>query len=51
MSLVKVQPEELSVRLGSYPGDGKGDRPVGASGKGAHERWLQACGPQREWSL
>jgi hypothetical protein len=29
---VKVRSEEVSVRLGSYPGDGKGDRAVEASG-------------------
>jgi hypothetical protein len=33
MLLVRVQPEELSVRLGSYPGGGEGDQPVEASGK------------------
>jgi len=32
-----VRPEELLVRLGSYPSGGEGDRPVGASGKGVHE--------------
>jgi len=25
---VRVRPKEVSVRLGSYPGDGEGDRPV-----------------------
>jgi hypothetical protein len=29
---VRVRPKEVSVRLGSYPGDGEGDRPVEASG-------------------
>lgn len=29
---VKVRSEEVSVHLGSYPGSGKGDRPVEASG-------------------
>lgn len=32
MQPVKVRPEELSVRFGSYPGDGKGDRTVEALG-------------------
>ena len=36
MQLVRVQPEELSVRLGSYPRGGEGDQAVEASGKGAH---------------
>jgi hypothetical protein len=29
---VKVRSREVSVHLGSYPGDGEGDRPVEASG-------------------
>jgi hypothetical protein len=29
---VQVRPEEVSVRLGSYPGDGEGDRAVEAPG-------------------
>ncbi len=29
---VKVRSKEVSVHLGSYPGDGEGDRPVEASG-------------------
>lgn len=29
---VKDRSEEVSVHLGSYPGDGEGDRPVGAPG-------------------
>jgi len=29
---VKVRSKEVSVRLGSYPGDGEGDRTVEASG-------------------
>jgi len=29
---VQVPPKEVSVRLGSYPGDGEGDRPVEAPG-------------------
>jgi len=40
MQLVRVQSEELSVHLGSYPDGGKGDRPVEALGKGAHEGGL-----------
>lgn len=33
MQRVKVPPEELSVRLGSYPGDGMGDLPSKPRGK------------------
>ena len=40
MQLVRVQSEELSVHLGSYQDGGKGDRPVEALGKGAHEGGL-----------
>ncbi len=40
MQLVRVQSEELSERLGSYPGDGEGDQTVEASGKGAHKGGL-----------
>jgi hypothetical protein len=29
---VRVRSEEVSVRLGSYPGDGEGDRPIEAPG-------------------
>jgi len=29
---VQVRSKEVSVHLGSYPGDGEGDRPVEASG-------------------
>jgi len=29
---VKVRSKEVSVHLGSYPGDGEGDRPVEAPG-------------------
>jgi hypothetical protein len=29
---VKVRPKEVSVGLGSYPGDGEGDRPIEAPG-------------------
>ena len=29
---VQVRPKEVSVRLGSYPGDGEGDRAVEAPG-------------------
>jgi hypothetical protein len=29
---VQVRPKEVSVRLSSYPGDGKGDRAVEAPG-------------------
>ena len=46
---VKVRPKDVSVHLGSYPGDGRvtepskprGQRPVSRAGQ-------QACGPQRE---
>jgi hypothetical protein len=31
---VRVRSEELSAHLGSYPGGGKGDQPVEASGTG-----------------
>ena len=31
---VEVRPKEVSVRLGSYPGDGEGDQAVEAPGKG-----------------
>ena len=34
---VQVRPEELSVHLGSYPGGGKGDRPVEAPETRARE--------------
>jgi N-acetylglutamate synthase-like GNAT family acetyltransferase len=37
---VRVRPEELSVRLGSYPGGGKGDRLVEALEKEAREGGL-----------
>jgi len=30
---VQVRPKEMSVRLGSYPGDVEGDRAVEALGK------------------
>jgi hypothetical protein len=40
MLLVEVQPEELSVHLGSYPGGGEGDRPVEALGTKAREGGL-----------
>ena len=33
-----VRSEELSVHLGSYPGGGKGDRPVEALGKDVRAR-------------
>ena len=29
---VKVRPKEVSVGLGSYPGDGEGDQPIEALG-------------------
>ena len=29
---VKVRPKEVSVRLGSYLGDGEGDQPIEAPG-------------------
>ena len=29
---VQVRPKEVSVRLGSYPGDGEGDRAIEAPG-------------------
>ncbi|MBE3088430.1 MAG: hypothetical protein IMZ71_04890 [Chloroflexi bacterium] len=29
---VKVRPKEVSVRLGSYPGDGEGDQAIEAPG-------------------
>jgi hypothetical protein len=32
MQPVQVRPKEVSVRLGSYPGDGAGDRAVEAPG-------------------
>ena len=32
MQPVEVRPKEVSVHLGSYPGGGKGDRPVEAPG-------------------
>ena len=38
MQLVKVQPEELMVRLGSYLRGGEGDRPVEAAGTKAHRK-------------
>jgi hypothetical protein len=38
MLLVKVQPEELSIHLGSYLDIGKGDRSDEAPGKGGLER-------------
>jgi len=46
---VRVRPKEVSVHLGSYPGDGRvtvpsklrGQRPASGAGQ-------QACGPQRE---
>ena len=33
MQLVRVQPEELSVRLGSYPGGGRATDPSKPRGK------------------
>ena len=32
MQPVKVRPKEVSVGLGSYPGDGAGDQPIEALG-------------------
>jgi hypothetical protein len=47
--LVQVQPKEVSVHLGSYSGDGKGDRPIEAPRTKARRRTgQQAYGPQRE---
>jgi hypothetical protein len=40
MLLVRVQPEELSVHLGSYLGGGEGDRPVEAPGTKVREGGL-----------
>ena len=35
---VKVRPKEVSVGLGSYPGDGEGDRPIEAPGTEARRQ-------------
>ena len=36
---VQVRPKEVSVRLGSYPGDGEGDQTVEASGTEVRLGW------------
>ena len=40
---VQVRPKGVSVRLGSYPGDGEGDRAVEASGKGIRFGRVRKC--------
>jgi len=40
---VEVRSKEVSVRLGSYLGDGEGDRAVEAPGTTAHFRWVSKC--------
>ena len=40
---VQVRSKEVSVHLGSDPGDGKGDRAVEALGTDAHVRWVSKC--------
>ena len=46
---VKVRPKEVSVHLGSYPGDGRVTGPSKLRGQRLASRaGQQACGPQRE---
>jgi len=40
---VRVRSKEVSVRLGSYLGDGKGNRAVEALGTNAHVWWASKC--------
>jgi hypothetical protein len=40
---VQVRSKEVSVRLGSYLGDSKGNRAVEAPGTKAHVRWASKC--------
>ena len=37
---VQVRPKDVSVRLGSYPGDGEGDHAVEAPGTDIRVRWV-----------
>ena len=40
---VEVRSKEVSVRLGSYLGDGEGNRAAEAPGTEAHIRWASKC--------
>ena len=40
---VQVRSKEVSVRLGSYLGGGKGNRAVEAPGTNAHVGWVSKC--------
>jgi hypothetical protein len=40
---VQVRSKEVSVHLGSYSGDGKGNRAVEALGTKAHVWWVSKC--------